>query len=41
MLTGKVKPLPTDLTPFGVDRSVGAEELRSQRHHVETSVALS
>ena len=42
MLTGTVKPLPTDLTPFGVDRSEGAEELRRQGHYVEaTSVALS
>lgn len=42
MLTGAVKPLPNDLTPFGVDRAEGAEELRRQGHYVEaTSVALS
>jgi hypothetical protein len=41
-LTGTVKPLPADITPFGVDRNEGADELRGQAHYVEaTSVALS
>lgn len=41
-VTGAVRPLPADLTPFGVDPSEGATELRSQGHYLEaTSVALS
>lgn len=41
-LTGSVKPLPADITPFGVDQNEGIGELRSQAHFVEaTSVALS
>lgn len=41
-LTGTVRPLPNDLTPFGVDKAEGADELRRQGHYVEaTTVALS
>ena len=41
-LAGTVKPVPADLTPFGADRSEGADQLRSQRHYVEAaSVRLS
>jgi hypothetical protein len=40
--TGTVKPMPQDLTPFGVDRSEGADQLRQQGHYVElSSVALA
>ena len=41
-LTGSVKAVPADLTPFGVDQSEGAAQLRSQGHYIEaTSVRLS
>jgi len=41
-LTGVVKPVPADLTPFGVDQAEGSGQLRSQGHYVEaTSVRLS
>ena len=40
--TGSVKPLPNDLTPFGVDRSEGADQLRQQGHFIElASVTLA
>jgi hypothetical protein len=39
---GTIKPLPDDLTPFGVEKSEGAEQLRSQGHYIElTRVELS
>ena len=39
---GTMQPVPQDLTPFGVDRSEGSEQLRQQGHYVELrSVALS
>jgi hypothetical protein len=40
--SGTVKALPNDLTPFGVDRSEGADQLRQQGHYIELrSVALA
>lgn len=39
---GTVKALPDDLTPFGVDRSEGADQLRQQGLYIELrSVALA
>ena len=41
-LTGTVRPVPADVTPFGVDRNEGADELRRQGHFVEaTTVQLT
>lgn len=41
-VTGVVKPVPGDLTPFGVDQAEGSGQLRSQGHYVEAnSVRLS
>ena len=40
--TGTVKAIPNDLTPFGVDQSEGADQLRQQGHYVELrSVTLA
>lgn len=40
--TGVVKPLPQDLTPFGVDQSEGSDQLRQQGQYVELrTVALA
>ena len=40
--TGTLKAVPRDLTPFGVDESEGATQLRSQGQYVEaTTVRLS
>ena len=40
--TGTVKPLPNDLTPFGVDKSEGSDQLRQQGQYVELrTVALA
>jgi len=36
-LTGVVKPVPADLTPFGVDQAEGSGQLRSQGHYVEAN----
>ena len=36
-LTGVVKPVPADLTPFGVDQAEGSGLLRSQGHYVEAN----
>ncbi|HSH59808.1 MAG TPA: hypothetical protein VK988_09255 [Acidimicrobiales bacterium] len=35
--TGSVKAVPQDLTPFGVDESEGASQLRSQGQYVEAA----
>lgn len=35
--SGTLQPLPDDLTPFGVDRSEGAEQLRQQGQYVALS----
>jgi hypothetical protein len=41
-LSGTVRRLPADLTPFGVDDNEGAAELRAQGYYVEaTSIRLS
>ena len=41
-LTGTLKAVPKDLTPFGVDEAEGAAQLRGQGHYVEaTLVRLS
>jgi hypothetical protein len=36
-LTGVVKPVPADITPFGVDRIEGADQLRAQGYYVEAN----
>jgi len=36
-LSGVVKPVPVDLTPFGVDQAEGAPQLRSQGGYVEAT----
>lgn len=36
-LTGVVKPVPADLTPFGVDQAEGSGQLRSQGFYVEAN----
>ncbi|MDP9404040.1 MAG: hypothetical protein M3P85_12125 [Actinomycetota bacterium] len=36
-LTGTVKPVPNDVTPFGVDDSEGAGQLRSQGNYIEAT----
>lgn len=40
-LQGTVKPVPSDLTPFGVEANEGADQLRNQAQYVEaTSISL-
>lgn len=36
-LTGVVKPVPADLTPFGVDQAEGSGQLRSQGQYIEAN----
>jgi hypothetical protein len=36
-LTGSVEQLPSDLTPFGVDKSEGADQLRQQGSYVKAT----
>ncbi len=36
-LTGVVRPVPADITPFGVDQAEGSGQLRSQGHYVEAN----
>jgi hypothetical protein len=36
-LTGVVKPVPADITPFGVDQAEGAGQLRSHGGYVEAT----
>jgi hypothetical protein len=41
-LEGSLKPVPADITPFGVDAAEGADQLRQQGQYVEaTRIALT